>query len=182
MTTESRPGPEAFFSRQKVMQLAVCADGVPWCASLYYAHRKNRFYFLSDAQARHAPSPAEEIRRSAAAIARDADDFRSICGAQLAGKTLRLRHPVERAYALALYFRKFRQTLCRLPLSFLGNVLRPGHRPGIALFCFRAESLVWTDNACGFGSAFRRAFTVDAAGSFGEAASPVSPASKETGK
>ena len=182
MTSASRPGPETFLSQQKVMQLAVCADGVPWCASLYYAHRKNRFYFLSDAQARHAPAAAEARRHSSAAIASDADDFRAICGAQLSGVTFRARHPVERAYGLALYFRKFRKTLCRMPPSFLGNVLQPGRRPGIAMFCFLSASLVWTDNACGFGSAFRRGYTANADGNFVETASPIPPLSKEPGK
>ena len=182
MTSASRPGPGTFLSQQKVMQLAVCADGVPWCASLYYAHRRNRFYFLSDVQARHAPATAGERRRSSAAIARDADDFRSICGAQLSGEVFRTRRPVERAYGLALYFRKFRKALCRLPPSFLGSVLQPGRQSGIAMFCFLSASLVWTDNACGIGSAFRRVFTANAEGDFVETASPVSPLPKKAGK
>jgi uncharacterized protein YhbP (UPF0306 family) len=91
----------ALLDAHHVLSLATLHEGAPHAASLFYARRDLRLYWVSDADSRHSLA-LEATPRVAATIAADHDDYRSVRGLQIHGRAARVTARAEQAAALAL--------------------------------------------------------------------------------
>lgn len=104
----ARKRAQQFCSEVSTLTLATCNDGLPWAATVFFASDKNfNFYFVSDHRTQHGRDMAAN-ERVAATINPDCDNWHDVAGLQIRG-TVSIVEGVERAKALALYFKKFPQ-------------------------------------------------------------------------
>jgi hypothetical protein len=141
----------SLLSGQRLMTLATCRDGQPWCAAVYYAHRGNRFYFFSSARSRHIQELLDGAGPAAASISVDHPDWREIRGVQMSGQVAPVRTTADRWSALRLYLRKFPFVKNFLREMAASGRLRLEQLLGQSLFVFTAQESYYLDNARGFG-------------------------------
>jgi uncharacterized protein YhbP (UPF0306 family) len=90
------------------LTLATCNAGQPWAATVFFAADKQfNLYFVSDHRTQHGRDMAANPS-VAATINPDCDNWHAVAGLQIRG-TVTIVDGLERAKALALYFKKFPQ-------------------------------------------------------------------------
>jgi len=97
-----------FCDSVSTLTLATCKDSAPWAATVFFAaDSKFNLYFVSDQRTQHGRDMAANIN-VAATINPDCDNWHDVAGLQVCG-AVSIVDGVERAKALALYFKKFPQ-------------------------------------------------------------------------
>ncbi len=90
------------------LTLATCSEDTPWAATVFFAaDSKFNLYFVSDHRTQHGRDMAAN-EKVAATINPDVDNWNDVAGLQVRG-TISIVEGMERAKALALYFKKFPQ-------------------------------------------------------------------------
>jgi uncharacterized protein YhbP (UPF0306 family) len=111
MTTDekaARDRARQFCDAVSTLTLATCNDKTPWAATVFFAaDSKFNLYFVSDHRTQHGRDMAASDN-VAATINPDCDNWNDVAGLQIRG-TVAIVEGVERAKALALYFKKFPQ-------------------------------------------------------------------------
>jgi uncharacterized protein YhbP (UPF0306 family) len=104
----ARKRAKEFCTAVSTLTLATCNDGLPWAATVFFAaDKKFNLYFVSDHRTQHGRDMALNSQ-VAATINPDCDNWNDVAGLQIRG-TVSIVDGVERAKALALYFKKFPQ-------------------------------------------------------------------------
>ncbi len=104
----ARERAKEFCDEVSTLTLATCDAGKPWGATVFFAADKNfNLYFVSDHRTQHGRDMASNAQ-VAATINPDCDNWHDVAGLQIRG-TVSIVDGVERAKALALYFKKFPQ-------------------------------------------------------------------------
>ncbi|MBI2917525.1 MAG: pyridoxamine 5'-phosphate oxidase family protein [Chloroflexi bacterium] len=142
---------QAYLRDHNTMTLASAADGCPWAATVFYAHRDFDLYFLSDPDSRHC----REMVASptvAATITEDYRDWRQIKGIQLEGVAQPVSSRREQVVALAAYVAKFPFVAGFFPAAgFRLSRIRIGGRPvSVRLYKVVPHRLLYLDNQKGF--------------------------------
>ncbi len=77
-----------FIRRHHVLTLGTVADGLPWCANIFYAYDqgRNAFVYTSERQTRHAREAAENPEVSAS-IVLETRVVGRVKGVQITGRT-----------------------------------------------------------------------------------------------
>ena len=97
-----------FLTDISTLTLATSSDNQPWAATVFFAADKHfNLYFVSDHRTQHGRDMAENAQ-VAATINPDCNNWHDVAGLQVHG-TVTIVTGVERAKALALYFKKFPQ-------------------------------------------------------------------------
>ena len=97
-----------FCDAVSTLTLATCDNNQPWAATVFFAADKNfNLYFVSDHRTQHGRDIAAN-EHVAVTINPDCDNWHDVAGLQVRG-TVSIVDGVERAKALALYFKKFPQ-------------------------------------------------------------------------
>jgi len=97
-----------FLDEISTLTLASCNNNVPWAATVFFAaDSKFNIYFVSDHRTQHGRDMAAN-EQVAATINPDCDNWHDVAGLQIRG-TVSIVDGIERAKALALYFKKFPQ-------------------------------------------------------------------------
>ena len=97
-----------FCTAVSTLTLATCSDESPWAATVFFAaDSKFNLYFVSDHRTQHGRDMATNSK-VAATINPDCDNWNDVAGLQIRGE-VSIVDGVERAKALALYFKKFPQ-------------------------------------------------------------------------
>jgi uncharacterized protein YhbP (UPF0306 family) len=97
-----------FCDAVSTLTLATTQDQTPWAATVFFAaDSKFNFYFVSDHRTQHGRDMAANDN-VAATVNPDCDNWNDVAGLQVRGKVA-IVEGVERAKALALYFKKFPQ-------------------------------------------------------------------------
>jgi uncharacterized protein YhbP (UPF0306 family) len=97
-----------FCNTVSTMTLATCNEGLPWAATVFFAaDSKFNLFFVSDYRTRHGRDMAAN-EQVAATINPECDNWHDVAGLQIRG-TVSIIEGLERAKALALYFKKFPQ-------------------------------------------------------------------------
>lgn len=138
MTSEDMPVDERivkFIRKHHVMTIATVADGVPYCANLFYAYMadSNMFVFTSDAATRHY---GEMLSGGtvAASVVLETRTVGNVQGLQLQGRaTLAAGDMLERARSA--YLKRF-------PYAVIAD---------LTLWTFEPVFMKLTDNRLGFG-------------------------------
>ena len=147
----------AEFCREvSTLTLATCDGDKPWAATVFFAADKHfNLYFVSDHRTQHGRDVATNAA-VAATINPDCDNWHDVAGLQVRG-TVSIVEGVERAKALALYFKKFPQ------IDALFQQPEGEHEETIAarlkaanFYRIAPEMVRVIDNAQGFG--FRQEF------------------------
>ncbi len=90
------------------LTLATSDGNVPWAATVFFvADSKFNIYFVSDHRTQHGRDMVAN-EQVAATINPDCDNWHAVAGLQIRGKVA-IVEGMERAKALAIYFRKFPQ-------------------------------------------------------------------------
>jgi uncharacterized protein YhbP (UPF0306 family) len=97
-----------FLNEISTLSLATSSDNQPWAATVFFTADKHfNIYFVSDHRTQHGRDMA--VNESVAATVNpDCNNWNDVAGLQLRGKVA-VVEGVERAKALALYFKKFPQ-------------------------------------------------------------------------
>ncbi|TDJ43322.1 MAG: hypothetical protein E2O50_04975 [Gammaproteobacteria bacterium] len=99
---------QEFCAAISTLTLATCNQDSPWAATVFFAaDSKFNLYFVSDHRTQHGRDMAAN-EKVAATINPDCDNWNDVAGLQIRG-TVSIVDGVERAKALALYFKKFPQ-------------------------------------------------------------------------
>jgi len=139
-----------FLSRNNVMTVCTAMDGIPWCASVYYVHQADTFYFFSSSDSRHIRQAVTNPRASAG-VSPDSDNWQSIQGVQMSGSISLVTSVSEKAAAVRAYLKKF---------PFVGDFLMSWKLNGhffskkltkMDLYKFQADEVLFLDNRSGFG-------------------------------
>ena len=97
-----------FCAAISTLTLATCNEDSPWAATVFFAaDSKFNLYFVSDHRTQHGRDMAAN-NKVAATINPDCDNWHDVAGLQIRGQ-VSIVEGVERAKALALYFKKFPQ-------------------------------------------------------------------------
>lgn len=97
-----------FCEEVSTLTLATCDAGTPWAATVFFAADKSfNLYFVSDHRTQHGRDMVSNPQ-VAATINPDCDNWHDVAGLQVRGE-VSVVEGVERAKALALYFKKFPQ-------------------------------------------------------------------------
>jgi len=97
-----------FCAAISTLTLATCNEDSPWAATVFFAaDSKFNLYFVSDHRTQHGRDMAAN-NKVAATINPDCDNWHNVAGLQIRGQ-VSIVEGVERAKALALYFKKFPQ-------------------------------------------------------------------------
>jgi uncharacterized protein YhbP (UPF0306 family) len=97
-----------FCDSVSTLTLATSNADSPWAAAVFFAaDSKFNFYFVSDHRTRHGRDMAVN-EQVAATIYPDCNSWHDVAGLQLRGR-VSIVEGLERARALALYFKKFPQ-------------------------------------------------------------------------
>lgn len=97
-----------FLSSVSTLTLATCSDNQPWAATVFFAADKNfNLYFVSDYRTRHGRDMTTNAS-VAVTINPDCNNWHDVAGLQIYG-VASVVEGMERARALALYFKKFPQ-------------------------------------------------------------------------
>ena len=97
-----------FCAAVSTLTLATCSDESPWAATVFFAaDSKFNLYFVSDHRTQHGRDMTTN-NKVAATINPDCDNWNDVAGLQIRGE-VNIVDGVERAKALALYFKKFPQ-------------------------------------------------------------------------
>jgi len=97
-----------FCAAISTLTLATCNEDSPWAATVFFAaDSKFNIYFVSDHRTQHGRDMAAN-NKVAATINPDCDNWHNVAGLQIRGQ-VSIVEGVERAKALALYFKKFPQ-------------------------------------------------------------------------
>jgi len=97
-----------FLDEVSTLTLATSDGNVPWAATVFFAaDSKFNIYFVSDHRTQHGRDMAAN-EQVAATINPDCNNWHDVAGLQLRG-TVSIVDGIERAKALALYFKKFPQ-------------------------------------------------------------------------
>ncbi len=90
------------------LTLATSNNNAPWAATVFFvADSKFNIYFVSDHRTQHGRDMVAN-EQVAATINPDCDNWHAVAGLQIRGKVA-IVEGMERAKALAIYFRKFPQ-------------------------------------------------------------------------
>ena len=139
-----------FLSRNNVMTICTAVGGIPWCASVYYVHKADTFYFFSSSDSRHIRQ-AVTNPRAGAGVSPDSDNWQSIQGIQMSGSITPVTSVSEKAAAVRAYLKKF---------PFVDNFLMSWQLDGhffskkitkMDLYKFQADEVLFLDNSLGFG-------------------------------
>ncbi len=131
-----------FIGEHHILHLAVVRNNIPWCATCYYAYRKevNRFIFTSDPDTRHIHDMAESGQYTVAGtIALETKIVGKIRGLQFSGRVRPLSGE-EWQQARKTYFKRF-------PIARL--------MPELHLWELIPSAMKLTDNRLGFGTKLR---------------------------
>lgn len=99
-----------YIENHHTMTLGTCHAGVPWTATVFYASEGLRLYFFSVPESRHCQNLLANSR-VAVTIQEDYQDWKQIKGIQLEGKVVAVKSLVEKGKAMALYSRKYPETM-----------------------------------------------------------------------
>ena len=106
--TAARDKARQFCDVVSTLTLATCIDQSPWAATVFFAaDSKFNLYFVSDHRTQHGRDMSANDS-VAATINPDCNNWHDVAGLQIRGKVV-VVDGVERAKALALYFKKFPQ-------------------------------------------------------------------------
>lgn len=106
--TAARGRARRFCDEIGTLTLATCNDGKPWAATVFFAADQNfNLYFVSDHRTQHGRDMVANAE-VAATINPDVNNWSDVAGLQIRG-TVAVVEGMERAKALALYFKKFPQ-------------------------------------------------------------------------
>jgi len=141
-----------FCDSVSTLTLATCSENKPWAATVFFAaDSKFNFYFVSDHRTQHGRD-MNVNENVAATVNPDCDNWNDVAGLQVRG-TISIVEGLERAKALAIYFKKFPQ------IDALFQSPKGEHEETIAarlkaanFYKLSAEMLRVIDNAQGFGS------------------------------
>ncbi|MBP7864448.1 MAG: pyridoxamine 5'-phosphate oxidase family protein [Acidobacteria bacterium] len=165
---------DRFLASREVLTLATASERGPWCAAVYYVHRRNRFYFFSGEASRHVTEALPGGARCAASVsAGGGADWREIRGAQMEGAVTRVGPGREWFGAVARFLLKFPFAKAFLKDPDIRAFRRRAGRD-VHLYRFEAGRVVFTDNREGFGSAARREFRPAPDGTLSECGSETS--------
>lgn len=131
-----------FIGEHHIFHLAVVRDNIPWCATCYYAYRKeeNRFIFTSDPDTRHIRDMIESGNYSVAGtIALETRIVGKIRGLQFSGRVRPLSGE-EWTESRKIYCKRF-------PVARL--------MPHLHLWELIPAGMKLTDNRLGFGTKLR---------------------------
>lgn len=104
----ARARAQDFCAAISTLTLATCNEDLPWAATVFFAaDSKFNLYFVSDHRTQHGRDMAAN-NKVAATINPDCDNWHDVAGLQIRGQ-VSIVEGVERAKALALYFKKFPQ-------------------------------------------------------------------------
>jgi len=129
-----------FLKKHHVFTLATCADGQPWCSSMFYVFMEEEvtLVFTSDPATRHI-TEALLNQRVAGAIAVETKIVGLIRGAQLSGILRAPSDPRIQKKALRAYLKRF-------PYAVLNTS---------PLWLLEVHEVKFTDNRLGFGTKLR---------------------------
>jgi uncharacterized protein YhbP (UPF0306 family) len=97
-----------FLDEISTLTLATCSDNTPWASTVFFAaDSKFNLYFVSDHRTQHGRYMAAN-EQVAVTINPDCDNWNDVAGLQIRG-VVSVVDGMERAKALALYFKKFPQ-------------------------------------------------------------------------
>jgi uncharacterized protein YhbP (UPF0306 family) len=97
-----------FLDEVSTLTLATSSDKQPWAATVFFAADKHfNLYFVSDHRTQHGRDMAGN-EQVAATINPDCDNWHDVAGLQIRG-AVSIVDGLERAKALAVYFKKFPQ-------------------------------------------------------------------------
>jgi uncharacterized protein YhbP (UPF0306 family) len=97
-----------FLDEISTLTLATSGGNTPWAATVFFAADKHfNIYFVSDHRTQHGRDMADN-EQVAATINPDCDNWLDVAGLQIRG-TVSIVEGLERAKALAVYFKKFPQ-------------------------------------------------------------------------
>jgi uncharacterized protein YhbP (UPF0306 family) len=132
-----------FLKKHHVLTLATCREGVPWCASMFYAFMGGEhtdfpadptLVFTSDPATRHI-TEALQNQEVAGAIALETEIIGLIRGIQFSGILIEPINSDLKKRALKAYFKRF-------PYAILNNS---------PLWVVKLHEIKFTDNRLGFG-------------------------------
>lgn len=108
MSDEAKARARRFLDEISTLTLATSSENNPWAATVFFAADSNfNLYFVSDHRTQHGRDMAAN-EQVAATINPDCDNWNDVAGLQIRG-AVTIVEGVERAKALALYFKKFPQ-------------------------------------------------------------------------
>lgn len=136
-----------FAGTQRAMTLGT-ADPGPWAAPVYYLFRDGRFYFFSSASSRHVES-ALRSGVCAAAVFRDADDWREIEGLQMEGSVVEIMPGDGAAQVFGAYVERFPSVISFFDGAFGLEEFQDRFRS--RLYAFVPSRVLYTNNRDGFG-------------------------------
>jgi len=140
----------AFLAQNNFMNISTSRDGLPWCASVYYVHKKNRFFFFSNRNSRHIQHAAANPR-AAANVSRGAEGWREIQGVQMSGLIEPVSSLEEKAQAISAYLKKFPFVKELINLYTMKSSVFSEKMTDMELYKFTATEVVYLNNAEGFG-------------------------------
>ena len=108
MSDAARARAREFLDTIGTLTLATSDGAAPWAATVFFAADKHfNLYFVSDHRTQHGRDLAAN-EQVAATVNPDVDNWNDVAGLQIRG-TVSIVEGVERAKALAIYFKKFPQ-------------------------------------------------------------------------
>ena len=108
MSDAARSRAREFLDSIGTLTLATSDGDAPWAATVFFAADKHfNLYFVSDHRTQHGRDMTANSR-VAATVNPDVDNWNDVAGLQIRG-TVSIVEGVERAKALAVYFKKFPQ-------------------------------------------------------------------------
>lgn len=105
---EAQASARQFCTQISTLTLATCNDASPWAATVFFAADNDfNLYFVSDHRTQHGRDMAVN-QKVAATVNPDCNNWHAVAGLQIRGN-VSIVEGLERAKALALYFKKFPQ-------------------------------------------------------------------------
>ncbi len=143
-----------FMDSLTTMSLACATGDTPWAAAVYYARDNLDLIFFSSPRSRHS-TVLSGNPRAAAAIHRECSGWKEIKGLQMEGTVQQIDSATGSIRAFAVYLKKypFVREFFQDPGAISAQVASKMAR--VALYLFRPETILYLNNAEGFGTRWR---------------------------
>jgi uncharacterized protein len=137
-----------YLQGHNTMTLATCFGDLPWGATVFYASDDLNLYYFSAPDSRHCQNLAANAR-VAVTIQEDYKDWRQIKGVQLEGAVMLVDSVFEKAKAMAVYGRKYRDVVKLFTDPSSGEFYKAFLK--VKFYRVTPEKVFFIDNTQGFG-------------------------------
>jgi len=139
-----------YIREHNTMTVSTFGEEGPWATALFYVNDQFNLYFLSDPKTQHCRNIAANPV-VAATINEDYHDWRKIKGIQLRGKAERVSSAREKAFAFAIYTKKypFVKEFFSSPAALAKSMFTK--ISSTTFYKLTPEKVLYLDNERGFG-------------------------------